>query len=111
MNGELPSMRNRTARSSRRKRPWVLIVCGLLLVLLLACGGLVSGGLYYAGVFGPRWRSFDLPGGGCRVDMPDAPTLEPTTSKVTGANVTAYSARRLIPDQEFGVGYFDVLGS
>jgi hypothetical protein len=82
----------------------------LLTVLLLVCGGLVGGGLYYAGAFGPRWQSFDVPGGGCRVDVPAAPALQPAAAQPGVANLTTYSAHRLMPAQEFGVGYFDVPG-
>jgi hypothetical protein len=91
--------------------PCVLVGCGVLTVLLLACGGLVGGGLYYAGAFGPRWRSFDVPGGGCRVDVPAAPALQPAPAQPGVSNFTTYSVRRLIPAQEFGVVYFDVLGT
>jgi hypothetical protein len=92
----------------RRRRTWLLVGCGVLTFLLLPCAGLVGTGLYYAGAFGPRWQAFDVPGGGCRVDVPATPVLDPAPAQPGVVNLTAYSARRRIPDQEFGVGYFDI---
>jgi hypothetical protein len=110
---EIPAQPGQTARPvrpPRRRLPCVLAGCGVLAVLLLACGGVISAGLYYAGAFGPRWQSFDVPDGGCRVEVPAAPAIQAAPAQPGVLNLTTYSARRLIPAQEFAVSFFDVHG-
>ena len=74
--------RTRRLRSRAKKKSghkwWVVpAILGTVGLMFLGCLGVIGFGLWSSGVLGANWREFEPPNGGCRVEMPAEPTLEP----------------------------------
>ena len=104
-------------RPRRRRRPpprptgrgplfWVLVILGLVgLLTVAACGGMFA-------LLQPRWRPYQSPAGGFRVDLPaapraDMPTLVPVDKR--GGPKAAVEGTILVLKREvYAVAYWDI---
>ena len=83
-----PNNRNGRARA---------VVAWILLLLFMGIGTAI----WIVDNSAPKWQAFDLPNGGCRLEMPGRPKLE----KRPGS-IVLYETK--IKDQEFAIGYLDL---